>query len=419
MQTRISISALYGTLAESISGVRAVQSMSREGENSKRFDKLNQDNRNANIWAGIPQRRRHAGHRARRGDRDGRRAASSAASAPSTPTSSTSPRSSACSLPFTLYVTRFFDPIRDLVMQYTMFQRAMAGGERIFEVLDTHGAHQRQARRHRARRRRGPRRLRPRRLPLRRGRAGPPGRRPARQARRDDRLRRPHRRRQDDDHLAGQPRLRGHRRRHPHRRPRHPRHRAPLAHAPHGRRAAAALPVHRHRPREHRLRPPGRHAGDSSRRRPRPSARTTSSRGWSTATTRCCSSAARTSRSASASSSASPAPSSPQPRILVLDEATAYVDTQTEVIIQNALRRAAEGPHVVRHRPPPLDHPRGRPHRRARQRQRSSRSATTMSCWRTNGVYANLYRMTYEQEAGPARAERRSAKTWPRPAVAR
>ena len=38
---------------------------------------------------------------------------------------------------FTVYVTRFFDPIRDLVMQYTMFQRAMAGGERIFEVLDT------------------------------------------------------------------------------------------------------------------------------------------------------------------------------------------------------------------------------------------------------------------------------------------
>jgi ATP-binding cassette subfamily B protein len=38
---------------------------------------------------------------------------------------------------FTVYVTRFFDPIRDLVMQYTMFQRAMAGGERIFAVLDT------------------------------------------------------------------------------------------------------------------------------------------------------------------------------------------------------------------------------------------------------------------------------------------
>jgi ATP-binding cassette subfamily B protein len=38
---------------------------------------------------------------------------------------------------FVVYVGRFFDPIRDLVMQYTMLQRAMAGGERIFEVLDT------------------------------------------------------------------------------------------------------------------------------------------------------------------------------------------------------------------------------------------------------------------------------------------
>jgi ATP-binding cassette, subfamily B, multidrug efflux pump len=38
---------------------------------------------------------------------------------------------------FTIYVGRFFDPIRDLVLQYTMLQRAMAGGERIFQVLDT------------------------------------------------------------------------------------------------------------------------------------------------------------------------------------------------------------------------------------------------------------------------------------------
>ena len=38
---------------------------------------------------------------------------------------------------FALYVQRFFDPIRDLVLQYTQLQRAMAGGERIFEVLDT------------------------------------------------------------------------------------------------------------------------------------------------------------------------------------------------------------------------------------------------------------------------------------------
>jgi len=38
---------------------------------------------------------------------------------------------------FTLYVQRFFDPIRELTMQYAQFQRAMVGGVRIFEILDT------------------------------------------------------------------------------------------------------------------------------------------------------------------------------------------------------------------------------------------------------------------------------------------
>jgi ATP-binding cassette subfamily B multidrug efflux pump len=38
---------------------------------------------------------------------------------------------------FALYVQRFFDPVRELVMQYAQLQRAMAGGQRAFEVLDT------------------------------------------------------------------------------------------------------------------------------------------------------------------------------------------------------------------------------------------------------------------------------------------
>jgi ATP-binding cassette subfamily B protein len=37
---------------------------------------------------------------------------------------------------FVLYTQRFFDPIRDLSIWYTELQRAMAGGQRIFEVLD-------------------------------------------------------------------------------------------------------------------------------------------------------------------------------------------------------------------------------------------------------------------------------------------
>ena len=37
---------------------------------------------------------------------------------------------------FVFYVQRFFDPIRSLTVQYSMMQRAMAAGQRIFEVLD-------------------------------------------------------------------------------------------------------------------------------------------------------------------------------------------------------------------------------------------------------------------------------------------
>jgi len=37
---------------------------------------------------------------------------------------------------FLIYVQRFFEPIRMLTQQYTMFQRAMASGARIFELLD-------------------------------------------------------------------------------------------------------------------------------------------------------------------------------------------------------------------------------------------------------------------------------------------
>jgi ATP-binding cassette subfamily B protein/subfamily B ATP-binding cassette protein MsbA len=38
---------------------------------------------------------------------------------------------------FALYIDRFFDPIRDLSQRYNTFQATMVGGERIFELLDT------------------------------------------------------------------------------------------------------------------------------------------------------------------------------------------------------------------------------------------------------------------------------------------
>ena len=37
---------------------------------------------------------------------------------------------------FALWIQRFFEPIRNLTMQYSQLQRAMAAGVRIFEVID-------------------------------------------------------------------------------------------------------------------------------------------------------------------------------------------------------------------------------------------------------------------------------------------
>ena len=56
------------------------------------------------------------------------------------------------------------------------------------------------------------------------------------------------------------------------------------------------------------------------------------------------------------------------PDLVVLDEATARVDPETEQRIAAGDRRADEGPHDVRHRPPPVDPRHGRRDRRVRQR---------------------------------------------------
>ena len=37
---------------------------------------------------------------------------------------------------FIMYIQRFFDPIRNLTMQYTQLQRSMASGSRIFDLMD-------------------------------------------------------------------------------------------------------------------------------------------------------------------------------------------------------------------------------------------------------------------------------------------
>jgi len=135
IRARQSIAIVNANLQENVSGVRVIQSLSREDENSRRFDRVNSDNLSANVEAGrvtaavMPVVELLVslatalvilvgGIRLLHGDVDPAAGVGTIVA-------------------FALYVQRFFDPVRDLVLQYTQLQRAMAGGQRIFEVLDT------------------------------------------------------------------------------------------------------------------------------------------------------------------------------------------------------------------------------------------------------------------------------------------
>ena len=130
MRIRYAIAGVNASLQENITGVRVTQSMNREKVNLSQFDELNAEHLNANLNA-------------------------SRLTASLMPTvevltaiafgilivvGGRMEQSGSLELgtmvAFALLVQRFFEPIRALVMQYAMMQRAMTAGMRIFELLD-------------------------------------------------------------------------------------------------------------------------------------------------------------------------------------------------------------------------------------------------------------------------------------------
>lgn len=135
-QVRAAISWVNSVLAENINGVRVVQAFTRERVNYQYFrDVVNKNNLDSNLRAariasGFPAIIDLLGGVAialvvwvgglavlnNQGDID-----------PITP---------GVLVAFLLYINRFFDPIRDLSRRYDSFQSTMAGGERIFALMD-------------------------------------------------------------------------------------------------------------------------------------------------------------------------------------------------------------------------------------------------------------------------------------------
>ncbi len=129
-RTRAAISMVNATLQENITGMRVIQSLAREDRNRSEFDDLNAYNRDANLEASqvaaliLPLVEVVAALAIAFAVVYGGLLVSKGALLVGVLVS------------FTLYINRFFDPIRELSQQYTQFQRSGVAAERIFQILD-------------------------------------------------------------------------------------------------------------------------------------------------------------------------------------------------------------------------------------------------------------------------------------------
>ena len=130
IRIRYAISVVNSRLQQNISGVRVVQSMNREDLNLRQFDRVNMDHLDANLRA-----IRLSAILMPTVDLITAVALGLVIVIGGTMVLNESLGAGAL-VAFALYVQRFYDPIRNLTMQYTQFQRAMTGGVRIFELMD-------------------------------------------------------------------------------------------------------------------------------------------------------------------------------------------------------------------------------------------------------------------------------------------
>lgn len=130
MRARETSSIMHGALNENVNGVRVVQGMVRERANLEFYNELTTDNFNSQMWATkmgqmlVPIVDLLTG------------GALAIVIVVGGSWVLNSRLDIGVMIMFILFVQRFFEPIRALTMHYNVLQRAMASGQRIFEVLD-------------------------------------------------------------------------------------------------------------------------------------------------------------------------------------------------------------------------------------------------------------------------------------------
>ncbi|MEM7032930.1 MAG: ABC transporter ATP-binding protein [Chloroflexota bacterium] len=125
------LSLMNGYLNETISGIRVIQSFTREKKNSRHYDDLNRSFLDANISAAWLTSTFMPGI-----DFLGSFAVALVVAVGGWLVLQDA-LTAGTLVAFVLYIDRFFDPIRELAQRYNVFQQAMAGSERLFGLLDS------------------------------------------------------------------------------------------------------------------------------------------------------------------------------------------------------------------------------------------------------------------------------------------